>query len=271
MKVRVRRFDGVRSWWQEYEVEARERDTVLDLLLKIRERQDHTLAFRHSCQMGSCGSCGMVINGKPSLACQTRVLDLKTDVIRVEPLYNFPVIRDLVVDLTDFVEKHRSVKPWMIRKNPEELEDASSEFLVTPQQNLSFIQFDYCIMCGLCDAACPTMALDPLFLGPQALAQAYRYVADPRDEGIDERLDVLDDSHGVWRCHFAGSCSYVCPKGVDPAKAIQLLKKEILKRRLFRSRKAAAKPAVLPKVEKVPENAPKPPPFDFKFEEVSQA
>ncbi|MGC8568785.1 MAG: succinate dehydrogenase/fumarate reductase iron-sulfur subunit [Nitrososphaeria archaeon] len=265
MKVRIRRFDGQKEWWQDYEVEAKPFTTVLDILNYIRENLDHTLAYRHSCQMGSCGSCGVVINGKPALACQTRVGELKTDTLRIEPLYNYRVIRDLVVDLTDFVNKHRSVKPWMIRKNPQELEEAPSEFKVTPQQNLTFIQFDYCIMCGVCLAACPTVAIDPLFLGPQALAQAYRYIADPRDEGLEDRIDVLDDSHGVWRCHFAGACSYVCPKGVDPAKAIQYLKKEILKFRLLGKKKKAVPPAEIVQKEPPP-NAPKPPPFDFKFE-----
>jgi succinate dehydrogenase / fumarate reductase iron-sulfur subunit len=269
-RVRILRNDGSKQWWQEYDVEPRKGSTVLDLLLNIRETHDHTLAFRHSCQMGSCGSCGMVINGKPSLACQTRIADLKSaplfnDTIRIEPLYSYPVIKDLVVDLDDFVNKHKSIKPYIIRKNPEELEEAPMEFQVTPAENLNFIQFDYCIMCGLCVAACPTVSLDPQFTGPQALAQAYRYIADPRDEGFNERQSILDTSHGVWRCHFAGSCSYVCPKGVDPAKAIQLLKREILKRKFVRG-KAGASVAVVVQPEKSISNAPKAPPLDFKME-----
>ncbi|MCL4344300.1 MAG: succinate dehydrogenase/fumarate reductase iron-sulfur subunit [Nitrososphaerota archaeon] len=265
MKIRILRNDGSKQWWQEYSEEPHKGATVLDVLLNIRETQDHTLAFRHSCQMGSCGSCGMVINGKPSLACQTRITELKSETIRIEPLYSYPVIKDLVVDLNDFVNKHRSVKPYIIRKNPQELEEAPMEFRVTSRENMNFIQYDYCIMCGLCVAACPTVALDPQFTGPQALAQAYRYIADPRDEGFQERQPELDTSHGVWRCHFAGSCSFVCPKGVDPAKAIQLLKREILKRKFVRGPRAGAPASVLVQPEKPISNPPKAPPLDFKM------
>jgi len=266
-KVKVLRSDGKKKWWQEYNVETRKRDTVLDILQKIRDTQDHSLAFRYSCQMGSCGSCGMVINGKPRLACQTRVEELNSDVIQIEPLYNYPVIKDLVVDLTDFLDKHRSVKPYMIRKNPEELENAPMEFKVTPEENLKFIQYTYCIVCGLCLAACPTVAIDPHFLGPQALAQAYRYIADPRDEGFKERLLVLDTSHGIWRCHFAGACSYVCPKDVDPAGAIQRLKHEVLKGVFVRKPKVGAPVATVTPPKEPINNAPKPPPMDFKMED----
>lgn len=276
VKIRVLRSDGKRQWWQEYNVEASKRDTVLDLLIKIRETQDHSLAFRYSCQMGSCGSCAMVINGKARLACQTRVAELGTDVIQVEPLHNYPVIKDLVVDLTDFIEKHRSVKPYIIRRNPEELEDGSMEFRVLPEELENFLQFTYCIMCGACLAACPTVALDPKFLGPQALAQAYRYIADPRDEGFEERVLILDNPHGVWRCHFAGACSDACPKGVDPAGAIQRLKHEIMKSKFIRKKKVGAPVATVTPPKQPIGEIPKPPapdfppPPDFKIETMKK-
>ena len=239
--LRVRRFDGTREWWQSYQIGLTGVTSVLDLLNKVREEKDHTLAFRQSCHMGTCGSCGMVINGKPRLACQTNISELDAGVVNVEPMHNSPVIKDLVVGLDSLIENHKKVKPYIIRGKKEEIFYAPREFEVTQEGTTQFLQFDYCIMCNLCISACPTVTIDPLFLGPQALGQAFRYLADPRDEGWAERLELVDDDHGIWRCHFAGACSYVCPKDVDPAKAIQLMKKELLKKRLLirRSKKGA--------------------------------
>ncbi|MDG7045084.1 MAG: succinate dehydrogenase iron-sulfur subunit [Nitrososphaerota archaeon] len=231
--LRVRRFDGTREWWQSYQIGLTGVTSVLDLLNKVREEKDHTLAFRQSCHMGTCGSCGMVINGRPRLACQTNISELDAGVVNVEPMRNSPVIKDLVVGLDSLIENHKKVKPYIIRGKKEEIFNAPREFKVTQEGTTQFLQFDYCIMCNLCISACPTVTIDPLFLGPQALGQAFRYLADPRDEGWAERLELVDDDHGIWRCHFAGACSYVCPKDVDPAKAIQLMKKELLKKRLL--------------------------------------
>lgn len=214
--------------YRSYEVPYKKGVTVLDALLYVKEKLDHTLALRYSCRMGLCGSCGMVVNGKPRLACHTQIHELKSEVVVVEPLRNLPIIRDLVVDLSPFFKLHRMVKPYLMRRDVSEQEEPSYEYLQTPKQLEQFLQFSYCIKCGLCYSACPTVATDRSFLGPQALAQAYRYMADVRDEGSLERLKVLDSSHGVWRCHFAGSCSAVCPKGVDPAMAVQLLRRYVM-------------------------------------------
>jgi len=246
-----------------YEVKYRKGMTVLDALTDVRERQDSSLGYRHSCRMGICGSCGMTIEGRPMLACQTQVSSLNRETIKIEPLHNMQVIRDLVVDIIPFFDLHRSVRPYLMRKNVDERDHSDREYRVLTDEVAKFLQFDYCIMCGLCYAACPTVALDPLYTGPQAVTQAYRYMADPRDEGWGERIDLLDTSHGVWRCHMAGACSFVCPKDVDPAKAVQLARMEVLKKRVLRKRGKAGSRLVTPPITSAPKEGVKPPPFDF--------
>jgi len=174
--------------------------------------------------MASCGSCGMKINGIPKLACYTQVAECDKATITIEPLDHYPVIRDLVTDFDGFFQVHRSIHPFLIRRDIQEQETTESEYRQSSRELDEFLQFSYCIKCGLCNAACPTLATDSSFTGPQALAQAYRYTADSRDEGNVLRFEAVDNEHGIWRCHFAGACSFVCPKGVDPALAIQHLR-----------------------------------------------
>jgi succinate dehydrogenase / fumarate reductase iron-sulfur subunit len=252
-----------------YDLKYRKGMTVLDALVEVREKQDSSLGFRHSCRMGVCGSCGMNIEGVPRLACQTQVSVLKSEVIRLEPLHSMAVIKDLVVDIVPFFNMHRSLNPYLIRKDRDERDHSDREYRVLSSEVSRFLQFDYCIMCGLCYSACPTVALDPAYVGPQAIAQAYRYMADPRDEGGNQRIDILDTSHGIWRCHVAGSCSFVCPKDVDPAKAIQFARVEILMKRLRRSKPKVGSPLVPPVVPGGAKQGPQPPPFDFKKGVVS--
>jgi len=202
--------------------------TVLDALLLVKHQVDHGVALRFSCRMASCGSCGMKINGLPRLACYTQVSDFGNSPITVEPLDHYPLVRDLVTDFHGFFSTHQSVKPFLVRRDVTEQETYESEYSQSQRELDNFLQFSYCIKCGLCNAACPTVATDPLFTGPQALGQAYRYTADSRDEGGKARLNVVDQEHGVWRCHFAGACSFVCPKGVDPALAIQRLRRLVV-------------------------------------------
>ena len=179
--------------------------------------------------MASCGSCGMKINGIPRLACYTKVSELEGNTITMEPLANFAHIRDLVTDFTQFFSHHREMQPYIHSDQADVAASGRlSEFMQSPEDVDKFLQFSYCIKCGLCYSACPTVATDTKFPGPQALAQAYRYFADNRDEAKKERMDMVDDRHGIWRCHFAGSCSTVCPKGVDPALGIQLLRGHLL-------------------------------------------
>jgi len=258
VKVRVKRFNPETGsfWWQEYEVEAYRGMTVLDALLKIKSEKDHSLTFRYSCRMGVCGSCGLVVNKRPRLACQTQVAEVapsERPVAELEPLYNFRVLRDLVVDFTEFFEKHRTVKPYMLRRDVREREEPTLEYSQTPEELAEYYEYSLCISCGLCDAACPVYASDPLFLGPQALAQAYRYLADSRDELWIERLRFLDAEGSVFKCHFAASCSAVCPKMVDPAGAIQRLRSLLLKYKLRVYRKARIAKIVPPMEKKEPQ------------------
>jgi len=215
------------SGFMEFTVPYEKWTTVLEAILEVKQHFDHSVAVRYSCRQATCGSCGMIINGKPRLACFTKISELNSNVVTVEPMNNFPIIRDLAVKFERLFDTHHKIKPYLIRDDTE-LESDAKEFLQSPEELEQYIQFSNCIKCGLCNSACPTMATDSSFVGPQALAQAYRYVADSRDKGKDSRLKIIDESHGIWRCHFAGSCSQVCPKGVDPAMGIQLLRGYLL-------------------------------------------
>jgi len=216
---------GKSSHFDKFEVPIQRWTTVLDALLHAKSYLDNSIAIRYSCRMASCGSCGMKINGIPRLACYTKVSEINEDIITCEPLPNFPIIRDLVTDFSDFFEHHRSMEPFIHNPNANIVDKNNlTEFIQSPEDVEKYLQFSYCIKCGLCYSACPSVGSDTKFPGPQALAQAYRYVADNRDDATQSRLDIVDNKHGIWRCHFAGSCSVVCPKGVDPALGIQLLR-----------------------------------------------
>src|SRR5512133_563463 len=228
---RIRRFDPVTDTaphWEEFRLPYTAGMTVLDGLRRIKETLSPTLAWRSSCRMGVCGSCGMFISGRPRLACNTQVSELGTEFVTVAPLPNFKTIRDLVPDLVPMIDAHAAAKPYIIRDDAAEQQQPTGEFWQSLHQLEEYLQFSYCIKCGCCMAACPTYATDPVYSGPMPLAQAHRYNADSRDGGFKERSEVLAGERGPWRCHFAGECSRVCPKGVDPARAIQLMKRELV-------------------------------------------
>ena len=212
---------------QTYAVPFRKDWVVLDALNHIKDYMDGTLSYRWSCRMGVCGSCGMMVNGEAKLTCSVFLRDYFPGEIRVEPLANFPVIRDLVIDMTDFMHKLKKVKPWMIRKTETPLSEG--EYRQTPAQLNAYSQFSQCINCMLCYAACPVYGLEPEFLGPAAIALGHRYQEDSRDEGNDERRWIIGDPEGLWHCTFVGECSVVCPKHVDPAAAIQRAKVDTAK------------------------------------------
>lgn len=208
--------------FQEYEVPLRRDWVVLDALNHVKDRIDGSLSFRWSCRMGVCGSCGMMVNGQPKLTCAAFLSDHLPGPIRVEPLRSFPVIRDLVVDITDFLRKLKKVKPWIVRERERPL--AEGEYRQTPDQLDAYKPFSMCINCMLCYSACPIYGLEPSFIGPAAIALAQRYNRDSRDQGSRERLQILSEYDGIWQCTFVGECSEVCPKNVDPAGAIQQYK-----------------------------------------------
>jgi len=262
---RIRRFDPNREpapHWEEYRVPYAPGMTVLDGLWRIKETLSPTLAWRSSCRMGVCGSCGMLINGRPRLACNTQISELASASVVVAPLPNFAIVRDLVPELAPMFASHQGLKPYVIREDLTEREAPSGEFFQSAHELEQYLQFTYCIKCGCCMAACPTFATDARYSGPMPLAQAHRYNTDSRDGGFAERKDVLAGEAGPWRCHYAGECSRVCPKGVDPAKAIQLMKRELVLDylRLHKSKcpaKVAAKPADAKRRDNIPDAPPR--------------
>jgi fumarate reductase iron-sulfur subunit len=207
---------------EEYEIPYSKDWVVLDGLNHIKDRIDGTLSYRWSCRMGICGSCGMTVNGEPKLTCATFLSEYAPGPVRVEPLRNFPVIRDLIVDIGDFMRKLARVKPWIVRRAEKPVADG--EYLQTPDELDEYKQFSMCINCILCYAACPIYGLDPKFIGPAAIALAQRYNYDSRDQGSPDRMEVLEEHEGIWGCTFVGECTKVCPKHVDPAGAIQRYK-----------------------------------------------
>jgi len=220
--TRYRPERDVKPTTQEYEIPLRKDWAILDGLNHVKDNLDGTLSYRWSCRMGICGSCGMTVNGEPKLTCATFLTDYAPGPVRIEALRNFPVIRDLVVDIDDFMSKLPTVKPWLVRDKQSPVEEG--EYLQTPEELDEYKQYSMCINCMLCYAACPVYALDDKFVGPAALALAQRYNLDSRDDGAADRRDVLSSDEGVWACTFVGECSAVCPKDVDPAGAIQRYK-----------------------------------------------
>lgn len=207
--------------WQRYSVPRNNEWVVLDALNHIKENIDPTLSYRWSCHMAVCGSCGMMINKEPQLACKAFIRDLP-DRIRVEALAHFPIERDLVTVAGDFMAKLARVKPYLIPKEPKPLE--AGEYRQTPAELKRYQQYSQCINCMLCYAACPQYGLIPEFIGPAAIALAHRYNQDSRDGGREERQEEIASTEGVWHCTFVGACSDVCPKHVDPAGALQQVK-----------------------------------------------
>jgi succinate dehydrogenase / fumarate reductase iron-sulfur subunit len=232
--VEIQRFNpefDQDPYFQKYEVDAEPTDRLLTVLLEIKAKLDPTLGLRKSCAHGVCGSDAMVINGKERLACKTLIKDISQKdgaVIRVEPLRNLPVQRDLMVDQQKFFENYMHIKPYFISSCvPEE-----KEFRQTPDERQQFEEGTKCILCVSCYSACPVIQeVNPEFLGPAAVIQAARFNDDSRDEGFDERLPQLDYPDGIWPCESRFECTRVCPRGIKITKTINLTKRKIQERK----------------------------------------
>jgi succinate dehydrogenase / fumarate reductase, iron-sulfur subunit len=211
---------------QEYAVEVGEETTVLDALTAIRRDQDQTLILRHSCFHASCGTCGMRVNDREVLACVTKVADLGTDTVKVDPLANQRLVADLVTDMVDFYDRFRVAGRPLVRSS-----DALPE-AHEPPGVAGYNRFENCIECGLCVSACPIVASDPRYLGPAALAAVERIGEEPRGGDAWSVLRLADDSQAAWRCHLAWECSEVCPSNVDPSGAIMSLRRRLAADRL---------------------------------------
>lgn len=213
-------------YFQQYTVEADPNERLLDALVQIKRFQDGSLGFRKSCAHGVCGSDAMRINGKDGLACKTlvkEVVEKDGDTVTVEPLRYLPVQRDLIVDQGDFFEKYKSVKPFLI--NDEKV--VAQERLQSQQERLVFDDTTNCILCASCYSACPVLEQRPAFIGPAAISQAFRFIADSRDRGLDERLHLLDNEDGVWPCENHFKCTQCCPRSISLTKRINQTKKMI--------------------------------------------
>lgn len=223
------------AYMQDYDITlAPGEEMLLDALLHIK-RIDDTLSLRKSCREGVCGSDAMNINGKNGLACVTRLSDLAEPII-VRPMPGLPVVRDLVVDMTQFFEHYNAVKPYLINDEPA----PDAERLQSPEERARLDGLYECILCGACTTACPSFWWNPeKFVGPAGLLQAYRYIVDSRDRATEERLEYLDDAYRLYKCHNIMNCVDVCPKGLNPAKAIAKIKQ--LEMRKLKPRFGSAK------------------------------
>lgn len=199
---------------------------VLDILLKIKNDLDSSLTFRRSCREGVCGSCAMNVNGKNILACTKSLADYEGETLKIYPLPHMEVVKDLVVNMTHFYEQYASIKPWLENSTNPERERLQSE-----SERAALNELYDCVLCACCSTSCPSYWWNSdRYLGPAVLLQAYRFIVDSRDENTDERLDALDESFKLYRCHTIMNCVDTCPKGLNPAKAIAEIKKQLVLR-----------------------------------------
>ena len=219
----------IESCFESYRIKVIPGLTILAVLLRIRDEIDGTLSFRSSCRSAVCGSCAMVINGKIDLACRTQVAIFGSNTIILEPLPNFEIIKDLVVDMTPFWNMYEKVKPYLIRKSP----DPEKEIQQSEEERKRIDQFVNCILCASCYGACPVLARDPEYIGPAALAKLERFALDSRDERAAAELEEINSDKGVWGCDMVLRCIDACPKDVRPTDSIVGLRKKLLKYKLF--------------------------------------
>lgn len=230
IKLKIRRFNpetDKKPWWGKYEVEVEPADRVLDALHYVKWYQDGTLTLRRSCAHGVCGSDAMRINGRNRLACKVLIKDAGRR-ITVEPILGLPVVKDLVVDMEPFMAHYRSVMPYLVNDEPA----PGTERLQSIEERERFDDTTKCILCAACTTSCPSFWAKGEYVGPAAIVQAHRFVFDSRDRASQERLSIMADADGVWRCRTIYNCTEACPRDIQVTQAIAEVKKEMLLRRL---------------------------------------
>jgi succinate dehydrogenase iron-sulfur subunit len=230
VQLRILRFDPDRDaapHWEEYLVPAEPSDRVLDLLHQVKWYQDGSLTFRRSCAHGVCGSDAMLINGRNRLACEYLVKDAGQR-ITVEPVRGSPVVKDLLIDLDGFWEKYRSVMPYLVN---DEVPEDGKERRQSQEERERFEDTSKCILCGACTTACPSFWANPDYVGPAAIVNAHRFIFDSRDHATEERLEIMADADGVWRCRTIFNCVEACPRGINITRAIMEVTRQIESRR----------------------------------------
>ena len=218
VELRIQRYDPARDReprWQEYRLDVSPMSRVLDLLHLVKAEQDSSLTFRRSCAHGICGSDAMLINGHNRLACKIRVDQLGRR-ISVAPLPGLPVVKDLVVDMDGFFARYRSVKPYLVNHQP----PPAMERIQSQEDRARYDDTTKCILCGACTSSCPSFWAQPSYVGPAAIVNAHRFIFDSRDHGAVERLEILSDRDGVWRCRTIFNCVDACPRGINVTRAI---------------------------------------------------
>lgn len=229
---RVRRFNAevsAEATWEDFQLELDPKERVLDGLHKIKWDLDGTLTFRRSCAHGICGSDAMRINGKNRLACKTLIKDINPEKpITVEPIKGLTVLKDLVVDMDPFFQAYRDVMPFLITKDTNE---PTRERLQSAEDRERFDDTTKCILCAACTSSCPVFWNDGQYFGPAAIVNAHRFIFDSRDEAGEQRLEILNDRDGVWRCRTTFNCTDACPRGIEVTKAIQEVKRALITRR----------------------------------------
>ena len=231
--MRVRRYNPEKDaapWWGEYTLEGvAPTDSVLDLLQKVKWTIDGTLALRRSCAHGVCGSDAVRINGANALACKTlvaRLADGHDEVnVQVEPILGLPVLKDLIVDMEPFFDHYRSVLPFFVNDNPPPAD--GRERLQSPEDRAKFDDTTKCILCAACTTSCPSFWADGRYVGPAAIVQAHRFIYDSRDEAYEERLNIMAEQFGVWKCRTIFNCTNACPRDIEVTKAIAEVKMSI--------------------------------------------
>lgn len=231
VSLKIQRFDPERDqepYWREYTIDARPGMTILEALFEVLNRQDGSIAFRFCCRGAVCGACSMMIGGKIRLACETQVSHIKQNPILISPLPHKKVIKDLVVDMEPFFQQMKTVKPYLVPAEPL----PEKEIYQSEKDRAKLTEPIDCIFCGSCSAACTIAWTDPNYLGPSTLEKVYRFVVDSRDTIKKDRLEMVDNEDGVWRCHTIFNCVEVCPKKLNQTHAIQYLKRQLVKRKL---------------------------------------